>query len=785
MRPAADAFARIAAAVPGQRPKITWISTVSATPMHEPPDARYWSDHALNPVRFVEGMRTLGQTGVSDLVEIGPGGTLLTLGRQNLNENAKAWLGSLSKRGELSEILTSLGELHRRGFDIDWEEFNRPSPRRRVSLPTYPFEHRRFWIEADAATRPTASSANGLTGVRLRSAMPDAQFESTYSLQRFGYLDDHRIYGMPVLPTTVGLAALRDAAGQYFGSDSVEIANLQYREAMVLPDSGERIVQSILTPMDESTAEFRFASTSANGAADWRTHMVGVARKESPARNGQAAPLELDRVRQRCASSIPVDRYYETLHALGLEYGASFRGIEMLQRGSGEVLTRVRLPAHLSVDGQSGLHPALLDACLHLYPALVDAYGDFTEAANEPRRTYLPISVERFRCAAGVRAREVWVHGTYRQPGNGNSEIFTADIAIYQDDGRFAAAIEGLSLKPLPPEALRPHVTTGANSLVQAAKAGPRIRGEGPDTAAISSQLREASGTERRELLVEFVRREAMKTLGITETIDAARALGELGLDSLMSVTLLNRLEAALGIKISAVKLIQGPSVEQFVDDILAELPAADDKPRPQPIMLQPEHSAENWPITVGSPADGTTVPPPTVAQPEYSAGIWPIAADPMAGDEARQRPISVQSERSASKWLINVGPRAAPRLRLFCFPFAGGGSAVYRNWTQFIDQTIEVVAIEPPGRLGRITETPVAEMHEFVEHLLSEMTELLDLPFAFFGHCLGGLTMYETARRLLHTTALRPNICLSRGRDRPTGSPIRVHSKNASCMIY
>jgi acyl transferase domain-containing protein len=80
MRPAADAFARIAAAVPGQRPKITWISTVSATPMHEPPDARYWSDHALNPVRFVDGMRTLGQTGVSDLVEIGPGGTLLTLG---------------------------------------------------------------------------------------------------------------------------------------------------------------------------------------------------------------------------------------------------------------------------------------------------------------------------------------------------------------------------------------------------------------------------------------------------------------------------------------------------------------------------------------------------------------------------------------------------------------------------------------------------------------------------------------------------------------------------------
>ena len=81
------------------------------------------------------------------------------------------------------------------------------------------------------------------------------------------------------------------------------------------------------------------------------------------------------------------------------------------------------------------------------------------------------------------------------------------------------------------------------------------------------------------------------------------------------------------------------------------------------------------------------------------------------------------------------VGPRTAPRLRLFCFPFAGGGSAVYRSWAQFIDPTIEVVAIEPPGRLGRITEPPVTDMKEFVEQVATEMGELLDRPFAFFGH--------------------------------------------------
>ena len=766
MRPAVDAFSRIAAAVQGQPPKIMWISTVSGMPMQKPPDAGYWCDHALNTVRFIDGMRALVQTGVSDLVEIGPGNTLLALGRQNVRESEKTWFGSLSKRGELNEILTSLGQLYCRGYDVDWEGFNRPCAGRRVSLPTYPFEHRCFWIEADAPARCTGSLSNGLTGVRLRSALPDAQFESTYSLQRFAYLDDHRIYGMPVLPTTVGLTALRDAACQYFRSDAVEIANLQYREAMVLPESGERVVQSILTPLDDSTAEFRFVSTAANDVADtWRTHMVGVARKEH-ARNAQTVPLQLDQVRQQCASSLPTNRYYEALRALGLEYGAPFRAIEMMQRRDGEILTRVRLPPHLSVDDQSGLHPALLDACLHLYPALVDAYGDFTQATEEPRRTYLPVGVERFRCA-GVRAREVWAHGVRRQSEDRDPESFTVDIAIYQDDGRLAAAIEGLSLKRLPPEVLRPHITKEVDeSPSRPTEVGPAISTamRERDTTAIASRLQRSPIAKRRELLVDFVRKEAMKTLGITEVIDAARRLGELGLNSLMSVTLANRLEASLGIEISAVILIQGPSIDELVDQILPKLPGANKETVSQSITLQLDRSAGGGTISLEPAAGNEARPQPITVQPRHDTGGWPIAADQIAHDEVRPQPIVIKRNGSGDNWLIIVGPRADPRVRLFCFPFAGGGSAVYRNWAQFLDPTIEVVAIEPPGRLGRITEMPIADMNEFVAQLLSEMQELLDRPFAFFGHCLGALTMYETARRLIHATTVRPDHLFASG---------------------
>ena len=158
----------------------------------------------------------------------------------------QTWLGSLGKRGEdWRVLLSSLGRLYRRGYEIDWDGFNRPYQRRRVSLPTYPFEPRRFWLDSDglsrSQTRPSPADI-GLRGARIRSPLPDIQFEAIYSLQRFGYLNDHRIYGLPVLPMTVGLAALRERR-RSISAQAVTIANLQYREALVLPEIGDRIVQ--------------------------------------------------------------------------------------------------------------------------------------------------------------------------------------------------------------------------------------------------------------------------------------------------------------------------------------------------------------------------------------------------------------------------------------------------------------------------------------------------------------------------------------------------------------
>jgi surfactin synthase thioesterase subunit len=94
---------------------------------------------------------------------------------------------------------------------------------------------------------------------------------------------------------------------------------------------------------------------------------------------------------------------------------------------------------------------------------------------------------------------------------------------------------------------------------------------------------------------------------------------------------------------------------------------------------------------------------------------------------------------------LIAPRPNPVAKTRLFCFPYAGGGLVSFRSWPQLLDESVEIVAVEPPGRGTRINEAPINNIDTFVECLLPEMIEWLDRPSAFFGHCLGGLTMFAT----------------------------------------
>jgi len=96
--------------------------------------------------------------------------------------------------------------------------------------------------------------------------------------------------------------------------------------------------------------------------------------------------------------------------------------------------------------------------------------------------------------------------------------------------------------------------------------------------------------------------------------------------------------------------------------------------------------------------------------------------------------------------WLLRRSRRPDASHRVYCFPFAGGSPGVYLGWEQRLPD-VEVWGVLPPGRGKRFAETPFTRVPDLVDALLREVT--FTPPYLLFGHSLGGLLAFETARAL------------------------------------
>jgi surfactin synthase thioesterase subunit len=99
--------------------------------------------------------------------------------------------------------------------------------------------------------------------------------------------------------------------------------------------------------------------------------------------------------------------------------------------------------------------------------------------------------------------------------------------------------------------------------------------------------------------------------------------------------------------------------------------------------------------------------------------------------------------------WVLRPRPNSAARVRLFAFPYAGGGGSAFRTWASDLPPDVELCAVQMPGRESRWKEPPYTRMDALVPALHDGLLPYLDRPYAFFGHSLGALTSFELARAL------------------------------------
>jgi acyl transferase domain-containing protein len=426
MEPMAKELEEIAATIKFVAPQIRFISSVTGRPAAaaELCQPVYWRRQALDTVRFGEALLQL--SGIEGFLEIGPGSTLLGLGRDAFaNDTTSVWAPSIRQRHtDTAQMTESLAALYARGVDVDWEAYASGRGGRKVALPTYPFERRRHWIDVKTnrpgRRMPEQSLWHPVLGERVDLARGGALWRSEVSIADHPWLGDHCIHGQVLFPMTAFLVMMATAAGGAL-SDIVIV------EPLVVGEVG--VAVQIVVDVDR----IEFHSRHAGG---WMLHATA---RTAPARSqsaNQQTSLAMsadwpDPGTQNAAFATIADlgSFYDDLRRRGHEFGPAFQAIESLRSRDGEARAEVRSSR---ADGFS-MHPATLDACVQGLAALLPAGTD----------SYLPVGLGRFEIT-GESQERVRSRVLLRSQ---SSDVLEAEITVHDCSGKSLAYFEGLELR--------------------------------------------------------------------------------------------------------------------------------------------------------------------------------------------------------------------------------------------------------------------------------------------------------------------------------------------------
>ncbi len=370
-------------------------------------------------------------------------------------------IGLDAGRDEWRQVVETLAAVWAAGVEVDWAAFDAAHARRRLAVPTYPFQRQRYWFEgtkraaraADAAPLPH-ETVHPLLGQRVRSALQHIQFESRFSARSPAFLDDHRLHETVVVPASAHVALWLVAAAETLGRGPYVLEDLIFPKPLVLSNTDERTVQYVLSP--ERTGAYAVGSfsldSSTHGAPEsWTLHASGTLRVggvglEAPA----GRRFALGDIRSRCSSEIPGSDYYRTLANVGYHLGAAFQWITTIWRRDGEALCEMRLPESAEETEPFQIPPGLLDSCFQSVLAAITSL-DLVEA--HLHEIYVPVGIDRLHVFRRPRGA-VWCYAQRRMAVSAQPETGVGDLWLLDQDGHVIAEIVGLRSKRAPRELL-------------------------------------------------------------------------------------------------------------------------------------------------------------------------------------------------------------------------------------------------------------------------------------------------------------------------------------------
>ncbi|MEU9446875.1 SDR family NAD(P)-dependent oxidoreductase, partial [Streptomyces sp. NPDC048304] len=572
MEPMLDEFRAVAEGLSYRPGAVPVVSTLTGELAQDGQLATpgYWVDQVRNAVRFGDAVTTLVEQGVTTFLEVGPGGVLaaMALGTPGVQEGG--CVATLRKDGaEPADVLTALAELHVRGVDLDWPAvLGRPATATGTELPTYAFQHQRYWVETDAASAGgaealgTAVARHPLLGTVVEVPGDDG----TGGVVLTGRLSPRSrgLLGAPTAPdgtTRVPAAVLLEMILR--AGDEVECGDL-----------GQISVEAPLTVPAHGHTQIRV--TVDGPGPDGRRRAAVHGRLLGP----EQGPWTCH-ARAVLAPGMPQPAFDLRTWAPPADSAAPLPGAHRVWQQDGRTFAEIALPDELADEAaEFTLHPVLLDTALRVLHSRTAA--EATDAGRHARDLSDCAALAVYaQGAAALRLRMTPVKG----------ERYLVELA--DSAGGPVAALGPLSLDPVSGEAAEEQASApGSRSAPSAGGLARRVvaRSEGAGEA-YAGRLAGLTAEEQHRALMELVKESVAAVLGHREAdafdFDAGRPFKGLGFDSLGAVKLRNRLHDFTGVELPATLVFDYPTPQALVGYLRAELLGEhEESPVPAPAVV-------------------------------------------------------------------------------------------------------------------------------------------------------------------------------------------------------
>ncbi|WP_068136335.1 type I polyketide synthase [Roseimaritima ulvae] len=408
-------------------------------------NAEYWYHNVRQPVRFTDTLSTMVDDGFDTFIEIGPHPVLVRGAQaqfENIDSDAVMVPAMTRSEPEQTVFLQSLAGLVARGCQADTAVLF-GGKHAFVRLPKNPWQHSRYWYELPAlADQRVGRYEHPFLKRQTQLVSEDglAVWEAVLDVQKFPYLRDHQVDGEIVFPATGHMELAWAVAQEQFQHETLFLEELQFDSPLILSDNS-RYPLDVRLEIVSGEGDYRICTRPADADHDgmWTKHSAGRFNTSHDRFPSATVRFEDLQAQFRDQETQSVDQFYDYLHGAGLAYGESFCCVEQLQKLNNEWLARVRLDDDLVDESQrNAMHPALLDACMHVIFAELHAQGSTD-------RVYLPYRIDRVRIHARPTSK-VWSHVKVTRV---DEQYLCSDTLIFDSEGQLVAEVLGITCKRL------------------------------------------------------------------------------------------------------------------------------------------------------------------------------------------------------------------------------------------------------------------------------------------------------------------------------------------------